>query len=177
MPILDIIILIIIALFMFAGLRLGLFHTIGSLIGTIVGVFVASRYYEPLAQWSVEIFGKGINISRVVVFVLIFFVLTRAIGVVFLIIGKLVSLLLPIPFKSAINRFLGMIFGGVEALLLIGVTIFFIDKFPLSETVMHAVSTSAFAPHALNVASILIPLFPDALRALDSALEIITTSV
>lgn len=171
MNILDITIIIIVGVFALMGFWVGLFHTIGSLIGTVVGVFIASRYYEPMAQWLINTTGWSTNVSRVVMFIALFFVITRAIGVAFWLIGKVVGTVLPIPFKSAINRFLGMIFGAAEGLITVGVGLYFIDKFPLGEKIMASIETSAIAPIAITAASILIPLFPEALKALETTID------
>lgn len=177
MNILDIIIIIVVAIFALAGLWFGLFHTLGSLIGTVAGSYIASRYYETLAQWLMHTTGWGENLCRVIVFIGIFFVITRAIGVVFWLVGKVAGFILPIPFKKTINRFLGMIFGFVEGLLTIGIALYFIDKFPLSAHFMGSVGASLFAPYAIEVASLLFPLFPEALRVLKSTVDIIESSI
>ena len=177
MNFLDIIIIVIVAIFSLAGLWFGLFHTAGSLFGTVVGAYIASRYYETLAQWLVHTTGWGENLSRVIVFIGIFFVISRAIGVAFWLFGKVAGLILPIPFKKALNRFLGMIFGFFEGLLTIGIALYFIDKFPLSGSIMGAIGSSSFAPYAIDVASLLFPLFPEALRVLKSTVDTIEQSV
>jgi len=46
MTILDGVLLLILFLFIATGLRLGLIHTLGALVGTIVGVLVAGNYFE-----------------------------------------------------------------------------------------------------------------------------------
>ncbi len=177
MNFLDIIILVMVAGFALAGFRFGLFHVIGSLIGTVAGAYVASRFYEPMAQWLMHTTGWGQNVSRVVMFFGIFFIISRAIGAAFWLIGKVGGFLLPIPFKKTINRFLGMIFGGIEGLLMIGITLYFIDKFPLGGSIMGSIAGSNFAPYAIHVASLLFPLFPEALRVLKSSVDVIENSV
>ena len=62
----DIILLIIIAGFAMFGFWFGLIHTLGSLLGTVFGAYLASRYYEPMADWLINITGWGENISKVV---------------------------------------------------------------------------------------------------------------
>ncbi len=177
MNLLDIIILVTVALFALGGFWFGLFHTIGSLIGTVAGAFVASRYYEAGAQWLINTTGWSANVSRVVMFIAIFAIITRAIGAAFWLIGKVGSAVLPIPFKSTINRLLGMIAGGAEGLVSIGLVIYFIDKFPVGEGVMKAIEMSTFAPTTVAAASILVPLFPQALKALETTLDVIEQSL
>ncbi len=177
MNFLDIIIIITVAIFALMGLWLGLLHTIGSLFGLVVGAYIASRYYEGGAQWLIHTTGWGENVSRVLVFIAIFFVITRAIGAVFWLFGKIGGAIIPIPFKQALNRFLGMIVGATEGVLTIGLVLYFIDKFPLGDRVMDSILTSVFAPSVIAFASILIPLFPEALRVLETTIDKIENSL
>ncbi len=177
MNLLDIIILVTIALFALGGFWFGLFHTIGSLVGTVVGAFVASRYYEGAAQWLIATTGWGANVSRVVMFIALFVIITRGIGAAFWLVGKVGSVVVPVPFKSALNRLLGMIAGGAEGLVSVGLVLYFIDRFPVGEGVMRAIEVSVFAPTAIATASILVPLFPQALKALESTLDTIEQSL
>ncbi len=177
MNMLDIIIIVTTALFALGGLWLGLFHTLGSLFGTVVGAYIASRYYEGGAQWLITTTGWGENVSRVVMFIAIFFVITRAIGAAFWLIGKVGGVIIPIPFKKALNRFLGMIVGAVEGVLTIGLVLYFIDKFPLGDRVMDSILSSTFAPSVIAFASILIPLFPEALKALETTVDKIESAL
>ncbi|KKS70702.1 MAG: hypothetical protein UV42_C0046G0001, partial [Candidatus Magasanikbacteria bacterium GW2011_GWE2_42_7] len=57
MGLFDIVLLIIIAGFAMFGIWFGFIHTLGSLLGTAVGAFVATRYYLWLATWIVNITG------------------------------------------------------------------------------------------------------------------------
>ncbi len=177
MNFLDIIIIIIVAIFALGGLWFGLFHTLGSLFGTVVGTYIASRYYEGGAQWLIHTTGWGENVSRVVMFIAIFFIITRAIGAAFWLIGKVGGVLIPIPFKKALNRFLGMIVGAAEGVFTVGISLYFIDKFPLGDKVMDAILGSTFAPSVIAFASLLIPLFPEALRALETTVDKIEQSL
>lgn len=177
MNVLDVIIIVVTALFALGGLWLGLFHTLGSLFGTVVGAYIASRYYEGASQWLMQTTGWGSNISRVIMFIAIFFIITRGIGVAFWFIGKVGGVLLPIPFKKALNRFLGMIVGAAEGVLTIGLVLYFIDKFPLSDRIMDSILTSTFAPSVIAFASVLIPLFPEALKALETTVDKIEQSL
>ncbi|HRH23078.1 MAG TPA: CvpA family protein [Candidatus Magasanikbacteria bacterium] len=177
MNFLDIIIIITVAIFALMGLWLGLLHTIGSLFGTVVGAYIASRYYEGGAQWLMNTVGWGENVSRVVMFIAIFFIITRAIGAAFWLIGKVGGMIIPIPFKQVLNRFLGMIVGAAEGILTVGLVLYFIDKFPLGDRVMDSILSSTFAPSVIAFASILIPLFPEALKALETTVDKIESSL
>jgi len=132
----DLILLIIISLFCLAGLWLGFVHTLGSLLGTVLGAYLASRYYEVMADWLIRITGWGENTSRIVMFIIAFFVINRLVGFVFWIIDKFTSIITNLPFIKSINRLLGLFLGFLEGVITIGLVIYFIERFPLSASIM-----------------------------------------
>jgi len=48
----DLILLLVLGGFVFYGLWFGLINTLGVLVGTIAGAFLAARWYEPVADWA-----------------------------------------------------------------------------------------------------------------------------
>jgi len=168
MSIFDISLLVIIAGFGLFGLWFGLVHTLGSLIGTILGVYLASRYYSPVADWLIRTTGWGENVSRVVVFIIAFVIINRLVGLVFWIVDKILSIFTSLPFISSINRLLGMVFGLLEGALVIGIIFYFIARFPVGDTFMSWVSSSKVVPYTVKLAAVLWPLLPDAIKTLKS---------
>ena len=79
----DLILLLILGGFVAYGLWFGLIHTLGSLLGMVVGVFLASRYYELGAGWLMNITGWGDNFSKVLIFIIAFFIINRLVGFCF----------------------------------------------------------------------------------------------
>ena len=171
MGLFDVILLIIVGGFTMFGFWFGFFHTLGSLFGTVFGAFLASRFYEPMADWLIGITGWGENVSQVLMFVFAFFIINRLVGFGFWIVDRVFSVVTHLPFIKGINRFLGMILGFFEGLITIGFVIFFIERVPLSESIMETIARSVVAPIASSVASILWPLLPDALRMLQSTVD------
>jgi membrane protein required for colicin V production len=171
MSLFDIILLVIIGIFALAGLWFGLIHTLGSLAGTVVGVFLATRYYEPAANWLVNTTGWGANFSKVLIFIIVFFIINRLVGLAFWIVDKILSIFTKLPFVSGINRFLGLIFGVLEGMIVLGMVFYFIARFPLGDKFMSALSTSQIAPATVKLASVLWPLIPDALKMLQSTID------
>ncbi|MBP6859022.1 MAG: CvpA family protein [Candidatus Magasanikbacteria bacterium] len=171
MSIFDISLLVLIAGFGLFGLWFGLVRTIGSLIGTVVGVYVASRYYEPLANWVIGFSGWSQNHVKVIVFIVSFLLITRLVGFVFWLLEKILSIFTRLPFLSGIDRILGFVFGLLEGAVVIGISLFFIARFPISLPFMEGLAQSHVAPPLVRFASILIPLFPEALRILHSTVD------
>lgn len=167
----DLSFLVIIGGFSLFGFWFGFIHTAGSLMGTLAGAYLASRYYEPMAQWLINITGWQGNTARVVMFILAFFVISRAVGFLFFIVDKLLSIITRLPFISSINRVLGAALGFLEGVMTLGLVLFFVERFPLSENFMNVLAQSEFAPKFRAVADVFIPLLPDALKLLHSTVD------
>lgn len=171
MPLFDIVLLVIISGFALFGLWFGLVHTLGSLIGTIFGVYLASRYYEPLANWLITITGWNQNYVKVIIFVVTFLLITRLVGFIFWIMQKVLTIFTRLPFVHGLDKLLGMAFGALEGAVVIGVSLYFIARFPISALFMDAAAQSKLAPPLVKLASIFVPLFPEVIRILRSTVE------
>lgn len=171
MSLFDIVLVIIIAGFSLFGFWFGLIHTLGSLVGTVVGVFLSTRYYGILAGWIIHITGWNENFSNVLAFIITFVIINRLIGLLFFFIDKTLAILTHLPFLSGINRILGAIFGFFEGVVVLGIIFYFINKFPLSADFMAHVNASAIVPFTVKTASILWPFIPQALKALQDTLQ------
>lgn len=171
MSLFDIILLIIIGAFGLFGLWFGLVHTLGSLLGTVFGAYLASRYYEPVANWLIGTFGWNENFSRVLVFVVAFIIINRLVGLLFWIVDKILSLITRLPFINSMNRILGLVFGLLEGALTVGLIFYFIQRFPLSEKLMALAAGSLVLPIVVPMASVLVPLLPEAIRMLKSTVD------
>lgn len=171
MSIFDIVLLVIISSFALFGLWFGLVHTLGSLIGTAFGVYLASRYYEHAANWVIGFTGWGQNYVKVIIFVVTFLLITRLVGFVFWVMEKFLTIFTRMPFIHGLDRIMGAIFGAFEGAIVVGVTLFFISRFPISLTFMAGLEHSQLAPPLVKLASILLPLFPEALRLLRSTVD------
>jgi membrane protein required for colicin V production len=171
MSIFDIVLLVIISGFALFGLWFGLVHTIGSLIGTAFGVYLASRYYEPVANWIIGFSGWNQNYIKVIVFIVSFTLITRLVGFVFWIMEKFLTIFTRMPFVHGLDKLLGAIFGVLEGAVVVGVSLYFIARFPISLSFMDGLAHSQVAPPLVKIASILVPLFPETLRMLRSTVE------
>ncbi|MEK7680617.1 MAG: CvpA family protein [Patescibacteria group bacterium] len=171
MSIFDIVLIIIISGFGLFGLWFGLLHTVGSLLGTVFGVYLASRYYEPIANWVINFTSWNQNHVKVVIFVIVFLIIARLVGFVFWIMQKVLSIFTKLPFIRGLDKIAGLIFGIFEGALVVGISLYFISRFPLGSFFMNALGESQFAPPLVKLASILVPLFPEALKMLRSTVD------
>jgi uncharacterized membrane protein required for colicin V production len=161
MTIFDFILLLIIGGFVMSGLWFGLIHSLGALVGTILGAFFALKWYEPVAAWASFLFGDHQNLARIVCFLLIFIIIDRLVGLLFWIIDKFFSVLKFIPFLKTINRLVGGVFGFLEGVLVLGITLFFVGKYPLGEWFTGVVADSKVADYLTRVGKVFLPLFPE----------------
>lgn len=171
MGLFDVILLIIIGGFAMFGFWFGLIHTLGSLLGTVFGAYLASRYYEPMAGWLQGITGWEGNITKVVMFIVAFILINRLVGFAFWIVDKFLKVLTSLPFIKGINRLFGLLLGLFEGIITIGLVIYFISKYPLSDKLMGHIADSVIAPITTSIAEVLLPLLPDALKMLQSTVD------
>lgn len=167
----DIILLAIIITFGLVGFFFGFIHTLGSMLGTVLGVYFASRYYGVMADWIMGVTGWQGNTSKVVMFVIAFFLITRLVGVFFFFIEKIFNVLKFLPFVKTFNRLIGLLFGLAEGIITIGFIIFFIERFPLSAKIMSFLADSIIAPYVSGIASVLWPFLPEGFRLLQSSVD------
>lgn len=170
MTVIDVTLLVFLGAFVLAGFWFGLIHMIGALLGIFLGAFLASRFYEPLAQWLFGINPVNINILRIVAFVFIAFVVTRLVGFAVHIADKAFKVISVIPFMKTFNRLLGAALGLVEGALLLGLIVYFSSRFPISAPFELLLRDSQIA-RVFNLAGTLMsPFLPHALRVVQSVL-------
>ena len=167
----DIAVLVIVAIFAGFGFWFGLIHTIGSLIGTVVGAYVASRYYDVMADWLISVTGWEGNYTKVIMFIVAFILINRLVGFGFWLIERFTSLFTRLPFISSLNHLGGLVLGAFEGIVTVGLIIYFVERFPLSEKLMSMIAESWTAPIVTKVSAIFLPLLPDALKLLKSTVD------
>ncbi|HLD35028.1 MAG TPA: CvpA family protein [Patescibacteria group bacterium] len=167
----DLILACVIGGFVLFGLWFGIVATLGSLVGTVFGVFLASRWYALPAAWLINTTGWNANFSNVLVFIILYLIINRLIGFIFYIIDKSFSIITHLPFINSLNHLLGGIFGFFEGVVALGIAFYFVSRFPLSPDFMAQASASRIAAFCVSIASLLWPLVPEAIRALQNALQ------
>jgi len=167
----DIIFLIIIGGFGIYGFWSGFVRAFGSLIGTFLGVYLAGRYYLDLANWLTSFTGWQLNTSKVLMFIIAFFVISSALGVLFWFVDRIFKIVSIIPFVKTFNRLFGLGLGLIEGILSVGLFVYFVERIPLSEKIMTGLVHSMLAPILSDIASIFIPLLPQALQLLHSTVD------
>lgn len=170
MTIIDISLLVLLGGFILAGFWFGVIHMIGSLLGLVFGALIAGRYYAGAASWAAPFLGGNTNLAGILMFFLIFVLVNRLVGVLFLVVDKVFKIVAIIPFLKTFNRLLGALFGLIEGTLVLGLAVYFAGRLPVNASFELALRASQVAK-ALNViGTLLAPLLPKALQALQSVL-------
>lgn len=169
MTLIDIILLILLGGFVIFGFWFGLIHTFGALFGVLIGAGLATRYFDVVAQWIHPYSGGPINVVRIVVFIIMFILINRLVGFVFHVLDKTFRFITMLPFLAGINRLGGGVVGLAEGALVLGLILYFSEAYPISESFAKMIlEQSAVANYLLNVAKVLMPLLPEAMRQLEA---------
>lgn len=156
---LDIVIIVVIAISAFGGLKNGLIKAVLSLAGLIVGVVLAGRYYTPLSEQLTFI--PQDNIARIVAFAIIL------IGVM-IIAGVLANLLkwaVSAVMLGWVNRIGGAIFGLVLGAVFCGALLAMWIKFMGIQSI---IVESAMTNMLLDFFPVVLALLPDEFDAVRS---------
>ena len=163
----DVILVVIIALFVLFGFLFGLVHTLGSLVGTILGTVLASRLIEPAFEKFGSFLGGG-AIAKIVLFIVIFILISRVIGLLFWVVEKVLGIFAMVPFAKTFNHLLGAIFGFVEGVIVVGVVLFFALQYLPNDAVRAALEQSNVATYLLAITAAIQVMYPEAAKTISS---------
>ena len=173
MSIFDISLLVILVGFIFNGLAKGLIDLLGRVVGLIVGAFVASHFYLAVFEWGwvKNIFASHDSLGKVIIFIVLFVLVTRLIGVAFKIIEKVFNLIAIIPGSKYINNLAGAVLGFFEGALFLGLIIFVVSRYALITDFLGLsaqLQSSVVSPVLLKIVNLILPILPEALKTLKS---------
>jgi uncharacterized membrane protein required for colicin V production len=165
MSTIDFIVLGVVGAFGVAGFSLGFLHMVGSLIGVVAGVALASRWFDGVGHWASTAIGGSENVWRIVAFTLIYVVIARLGGWAADLVGKTLSF---VPFSKTIGRVLGVAFGVLEGLVLVALVAYLASKVGFGVPLANAIKASVLGVPLSHVGAWLEPLFPAAISAAKS---------
>lgn len=168
----DMVLILVIAGFAFTGFWFGLIHMIGSLVGIVAAAIVAGRYFDFVSDKLSFLFGGYDNLGRIITFVLIFLIITRLVGFLFMLIDKIFNIISILPFLKTANRLGGVILGLIEGIILVGLALYLAARYPLGETITNALSNSIVVDYLLGVANQVAPLLPDVVQKIQSVIPL-----
>ena len=159
---LDIVLILVLALFAFLGFRSGIIRAALILAGLVLGVFLGGRLYVPFA--NLLSFIPSVTAARVVAFIIIFIaVLAAAVVAAFLLRKTIATIKL-----GWADRILGALFGLVAGALICGATLALLAHF---FNIEGTVSQSWIASLLLDRVPVLFALLPDEFDAVRSLFE------
>ena len=124
MTVIDIIILVLLALAVFKGIKDGLMRQLGGIVGLILGIFLAGRFSAMLSGWLHRV---APTLSENVVKVLSFIVIIVVVCLCVVLLSRLLEKVIKITTLGWINRLLGVLLSVSAVVLLIGVIISVIE--------------------------------------------------
>jgi membrane protein required for colicin V production len=166
MTLFDVILLLILFGFMLFGVFFGFVHAIGSLLGVVIGAWVAGHYYEAAASWFMPFMND--DWARIIAFLVILVIINRAVGFIFWLAEIILKRVTSLPFIKGANRVLGFIVGLAEGTLVIGIIVYAGSKLTESFWLRQILQDSVVAPWFVKSAVLLLPLIPEALKILPS---------
>ncbi len=163
MNLLDLIIIILIFLSFWEGWRQGFLRALGSLIGFIVGIWVAGHYFESVAAW----FGQEGAFAKIIAFIILYGMVAVIFTIVFWILDKILRF---IPLAKTFNKLLGSILGILEGILFLGIFLYLLSRYSFWGFLDRWIADSQLAVILVKIAGFLTPLLPEAVRLLKSVI-------
>lgn len=154
----DVLLVIIVFGFAFAGFFFGLIHTLGSLVGTIAGFILASKFAPTLSGWLSVIFGES-GVVRIVSFILIVLVASRLVGFLFWLVQKVFDVISIVPFLKSANRFLGAILGLAEGMIVTGAALYYATSV-IPDWILSLGGTSVISGYLISVFTAILVFLP-----------------
>ena len=148
---LDIIVLIIIVIPTLIGLKFGIIKAVLSLVGVIIGVILAGRFYEPFA--GVLTFISQPSIAKIAAFAIILI----GVMVIASVLASLIKWVISAALMGWINRLGGAVFGFLLGAVFCGALLTMWVKFLGTGA---AISDSSFARILLDGFPIVLALLP-----------------
>lgn len=156
---LDLAIIVTILWFTFSGLTTGLLREGVTMLAAFVGVVLAGRFYQRLAE-DIRIVHDDILVDRLIAFVAIFAATLLAGQVVGTVLRQAASLLM----LGSFDRFAGLVFGFVKGCVIVELVLVAFTVFPAASWMASAIDSSLVAPLFLNGAPWLLHLLPGTFR-------------
>jgi membrane protein required for colicin V production len=169
MLLIDVILALILLGFFIWGWQTGLIKTISSVLGIIFGILIAGWNFEKLADYLIPLLNNRDNLARILAYIIIFV----AVNIIVSIIGTVITNIFKIiPLATLANKFLGGTLSLIGGILGLGFLFIMIDKFPFADFLTKYLTGSVIVPWIAKIASIIMPLLPQAVKQVKGILNI-----
>lgn len=166
MAIFDIVLLIILSGFIFYGLFFGLIRTVGSLFGLVGGLWLTLIFYLTVFDWVKNLFFGHEFAGKIVTFLILFTLINRLIGFIFVLLDRTFDLISIIPFLKTINRLAGAALGFIEGGLVLGLILSLASQTAFAGWL----DNSKVAPFLIGYTKAILPLLPGLLNKIKGAI-------
>lgn len=138
----DILILAILAIFLFKGVIRGLLKEVCSLLGLVLGGVFAFTFHLPLAQTLQDSFDLPPQLCVWGSFLGIFLL----VAIIFGLLGFLLHRFVKVVFLNGVNRLAGALFGLVQGVILLSMLVLVLNSSVAPRRVQGMLSQSRLAP-------------------------------
>ncbi len=166
MNILDWIIIIWLIMGFLVGARTGVVYWVGTVIGVLVGIYVAGEYYNEIAT----IF-SGFPSSKLLAFILILGGIAALSGLVAYIANRVFKIVSWFPFLKTANRLLGGIVSLIANTLFLSIVLFFLSRIEISDVLTQTIVESRLAAILIAISVAISWILPSELSDLPTILE------
>lgn len=127
MNLIDILVWAVLLAFIIKGFSKGLVREVCSLVGLVMGIWAACKYYQSLSEAIRHYIHLPHSVSIIISFVVIFL----TIGLLFFFFGNLLTVIFKIALLGGLNRLGGAIFGFVQGALILCMLLYFATAKPM----------------------------------------------
>lgn len=142
MGLLDVLILVVLAVFLIKGLLRGLLKEICSLLGLVLGGVFAFTFHLPLAQFLQDSAGLPAQVSVWAASLAIFL----GVVIVFAVLGFVLHRFVKIILLGGVNRLAGGVFGLLQAVVILAMLVLALGSQPAPAMARQMVASSHLAP-------------------------------
>ena len=122
---LDILILLFVGLGIFVGYRKGFLNQVASVLGLLVGIFLAKQYYQDLAKELSPTVFESMSFANVIAFIGI----VLLVPLTFSLVASFIARIMDTICLGWLNQILGAFMGAVKTIFLMSLLIFVLDFF------------------------------------------------
>ncbi len=170
MSVFDIFLIVVLLLFTWKGFRAGLIGALGGLLGIIVGIWAGTNYMLPVSAWLLEKLSMTNEaLANILAFIFIFIAINIVISLIIAIINRIFHI---IPFIDLINKLAGAVIGFIGGILAAASLVYLLSLFPISGAISEILENSSLASWISSVASIVKPLIPEAIKELQTQINL-----
>ncbi|HET6418789.1 MAG TPA: CvpA family protein [Geobacteraceae bacterium] len=121
MNLIDILVWVVLLAFVIKGFMKGLVREVCSLVGLVMGIWAACKYYQSLS----EAIRYYIHIPHSITIIFSFILIFLTIGLLFFFLGNLLTAIFKIALLGGVNRLGGAIFGLIQGALVLCLLLYF----------------------------------------------------